>query len=334
MRVLRLAAVSNTTSPPRPPSPPSGPPNSMNFSRRKLDEPAPPSPLRRKILHWSRNCTGRDLTSVSWSRKRGNAAIPPSVSSKALPRPGGTAYSAASAGRGRTETNTRPRRPRWKLTCPPVVAKIVWSRPIETLRPGWNSVPRWRTRMLPDTTISPPNLLTPRRRPAESRPLREEPPAFLWAMENLLLLAGADAGDLQDGERLPMADLAAIVVAPSLLEDQDLVALLVPNHGGGHLGAGHHGRAHRGRGAVGYQQHLAERHRGARLCGHGLNDDHVVLGDLILLSAGADHGIHDGCFAVSSQVPGQKLERTGRPPSVAAGTIAATPLKSTLLAGF
>src|SRR5690606_13103037 len=46
-------------SPPRPPSPPSGPPNSMNFSRRKLTAPAPPSPLFRKILHWSRNFIGR-----------------------------------------------------------------------------------------------------------------------------------------------------------------------------------------------------------------------------------------------------------------------------------
>src|SRR5215470_1038765 len=36
--------------------------------------------------------------------------------------------------------------------------------------------------MLPASTISPPNDFTPRRRPAESRPLRDDPPAFLWAM--------------------------------------------------------------------------------------------------------------------------------------------------------
>src|SRR4051812_13853535 len=36
--------------------------------------------------------------------------------------------------------------------------------------------------MLPGTTASPPNFLTPRRRPSESRPLREEPPDFLCAM--------------------------------------------------------------------------------------------------------------------------------------------------------
>src|SRR5271165_1199869 len=53
-------------SPPLPPLPPSGPPNSINFSRRKLAEPRPPSPLFRLILHWSRNCIGKP-------QKRGTA---------------------------------------------------------------------------------------------------------------------------------------------------------------------------------------------------------------------------------------------------------------------
>src|SRR5690606_29129088 len=42
--------------------------------------------------------------------------------------------------------------------------------------------------MLPPTTSWPPNFLTPRRRPIESRPLRELPPAFLCAISNYLLL--------------------------------------------------------------------------------------------------------------------------------------------------
>src|SRR5690606_33894664 len=42
--------------------------------------------------------------------------------------------------------------------------------------------------MLPPTTSWPPNFFTPRRRPAESRPLRDEPPAFLCAISNYLLL--------------------------------------------------------------------------------------------------------------------------------------------------
>src|SRR3954453_9122870 len=51
-----------------------------------------------------------------------------------------------------------------------------------TLCPGWNLVPRWRTKILPASTYSPPNFFTPSRWPALSRPLRDEPPAFLWAM--------------------------------------------------------------------------------------------------------------------------------------------------------
>src|SRR5262245_64475314 len=38
--------------------------------------------------------------------------------------------------------------------------------------------------MLPARTRWPPVFLTPRRRPIESRPLREEPPAFLCAMSD------------------------------------------------------------------------------------------------------------------------------------------------------
>src|SRR5471030_2368141 len=51
-----------------------------------------------------------------------------------------------------------------------------------TLRPGCHVVPRWRARILPATTISPPDFFRPRRRPALSRPLREDPPAFLCAI--------------------------------------------------------------------------------------------------------------------------------------------------------
>src|SRR6266851_6491367 len=40
--------------------------------------------------------------------------------------------------------------------------------------------------MLPGITLLPPKILTPRRWLFESRPLREEPPAFLWAMVVIL----------------------------------------------------------------------------------------------------------------------------------------------------
>src|SRR4029079_17067838 len=39
-----------------------------------------------------------------------------------------------------------------------------------------------RARILPASTISPPVDFKPSRRPAESRPLREDPPAFLCAI--------------------------------------------------------------------------------------------------------------------------------------------------------
>src|SRR5215475_12790166 len=54
-----------------------------------------------------------------------------------------------------------------------------------TLSPACHLVPRWRARILPASADWPPNSFRPRRRPAESRPLRDEPPAFLCAMVDL-----------------------------------------------------------------------------------------------------------------------------------------------------
>src|SRR5437764_12757290 len=101
--------------------------------------------------------------------------------------------------------------------------------------------------MLPGMTISPPNFLTPSRRPALSRPLRDEPPAFLCAILSLRRLAlrrarlrrrppaaparrrtrragGVDLGDPQDAFFLAVAVLAAVIVAALLFEDDDLDA--------------------------------------------------------------------------------------------------------------
>src|SRR5690606_1135991 len=50
------------------------------------------------------------------------------------------------------------------------------------LAPGCHFVPRCRKMILPARTDSPPNFFTPRRLDSESRPLRDEPPAFLCAM--------------------------------------------------------------------------------------------------------------------------------------------------------
>src|SRR5260363_22116 len=51
-----------------------------------------------------------------------------------------------------------------------------------TFLPGCMRVPRWRTIILPARIDCEPNILTPSRLDSESRPLRDEPPAFLCAI--------------------------------------------------------------------------------------------------------------------------------------------------------
>src|SRR5215211_6397005 len=68
---------------------------------------------------------------------------------------------------------------RLKSTLPETLAKRVSSDPLPTLFPGCTLEPRWRTIMLPALTTWPPYAFTPSLLPAESRPLREEPPPFL-----------------------------------------------------------------------------------------------------------------------------------------------------------
>src|SRR5919199_1876885 len=52
--------------------------------------------------------------------------------------------------------------------------------------------------MLPASTCSPPNFFTPRRLLSESRPFRDEPPAFLCAMTNYFSSVGLAAGAFLD----------------------------------------------------------------------------------------------------------------------------------------
>ena len=95
---------------------------------------------------------------------------------------GGDITVASRPGAGSTFTSTLPPVRVRKDTTPSAVANRVWSRPTETFSPGFILVPRWRTRMLPARTFWPPKRLTPSRLLSESRPLREEPPAFLCAI--------------------------------------------------------------------------------------------------------------------------------------------------------
>src|SRR5207302_5405169 len=113
--------------------------------------------------------------------------------------------------------------------------------------------------MLPGMTIWPPNFLTPSRRPALSRPLRDEPPAFLCAILSLRRLAlrgrlrrrppaaaarrrtrragGVDLGDPQHAFFLAVAVLAAVIVAALLFEDDDLDAAAMLDKLGADRGA-------------------------------------------------------------------------------------------------
>src|SRR6516164_525819 len=112
--------------------------------------------------------------------------------------------------------------------------------------------------MLPATTISPPNFLTPSRRPRLSRPLREEPPAFLCAIRYSFLGRRAGASDLGDAQHrlvLAMTLLAPIIVPPLLLENDDLGRAGLLDHGGGDRGAGQQRRPGLDLGPVADHQH-------------------------------------------------------------------------------
>src|SRR5579863_3467368 len=102
--------------------------------------------------------------------------------------------------------------------------------------------------MLPASTSSPPNFLTPRRLECESRPLRVLPPAFLCAICAPKTPAdsrglGDDLRDLHIGVGLPMGLLTLVMLAAPKFHDADLVALAVTLHRCQHLGRTHVRRA-------------------------------------------------------------------------------------------
>src|SRR4051794_4585361 len=97
-------------------------------------------------------------------------------------------------------TVLRPRE-RPNFTAPASRANSVSSLPRPTPAPGWNLVPRWRTRISPALTSWPPKRLTPRYWGFESRPLRELDAPFLCAIASQSLLR-LDPGDLQLGQPL------------------------------------------------------------------------------------------------------------------------------------
>lgn len=67
-------------------------------------------------------------------------------------------------------------------TTPAIFANKVWSVPIPTFSPARNFCPRCLTKIEPALAGCLWRILTPRRRPIESRPLLVDPPAFLVAI--------------------------------------------------------------------------------------------------------------------------------------------------------
>src|SRR5262245_50928650 len=229
-----------------------------------------------------------------------------------------------------------------------------------TFSPGCHLVPRWRTMMLPARTRWPPVFLTPRRCPAESRPLREEPPAFLCAISDSLFLrlgggllrrglrlgrrllrrrlcfsllrfrlllgllrlrlrrgllfrfqrglrrllaVGQDLGDAERSQKLAMTLLAAVIRAPLLLEDDDLVAPPLRDDLGRDHGPGDGRAPGFGTALAAEQDDLGKLDDIAGLASDLLDFNNVVWRHAILLAACANDREHDR-FRPSSWLEG------------------------------
>src|SRR6056297_1616184 len=153
--------------------------------------------------------------------------------------------------------------------------------------------------MLPASTCSPPNFLTPSRLDSESRPLRVLPPAFLCAISHYLRgirpsSAGGDAGDLDLGEILPMALRPPVILATMELHDFHLARLPLGHDGGLHLAALEVRLADADVVPVADQENPVELDTGAFLGVQLLDTQDSALADPVLFSACGDHGVH-GC---------------------------------------
>src|SRR4030095_15926480 len=104
---------------------------------------------------------------------------------------------------------------------------------------------------------------------------------------------GDDLLDAHDRLELAMAVLAPRVLAAALLEHDHLLTLALREHRALDRGAGERRRADAGAARTADQQHVLELDAAALV--HAvelLDDDDVVLGDLVLLAAGADDCVH------------------------------------------
>src|SRR3569832_3003564 len=114
-----------------------------------------------------------------------------------------------------------------------------------------------------------------------------------------------DAADLHFGEVLATALALAIALAAAHLENLDLVAACLVQHGGRDCCATQHGGTHLDVGTVAHHQHLVKGDLAADL-GLELFDFKFVAGaHAVLLAAGFDDCVHGG--SPTNTIPGKRL---------------------------
>jgi hypothetical protein len=133
--------------PPRPPSPPFGPAEGDELLAPEAHAAAPPLPAATSIVASSMNF----MVHVRQ----------PATNEKAPARPGlRRKVREGRSGRGHEHRLAVLRALDVELdTVPSTSANSVWSRPMPTLVPAWNLVPRWRTMIEPaDTSLAAEHL--------------------------------------------------------------------------------------------------------------------------------------------------------------------------------
>src|SRR5437870_8586170 len=151
-----------------------------------------------------------------------------------------------------------------------------------------NLVPRWRTRMLPAVTNSPPNRFTPSLLLTLSRPLWTLPPPFLCAINSSL-----DLFDFHDRQLLTMTDGLVVAFAPFHLERDLLRAAPVFHHIRDYTGLRHCRRADLHLAVVVHEQHAVERKGLTGFHGETFNFKRVACAHPILFPTRFQYSIHN-----------------------------------------
>src|SRR5690606_6067037 len=158
--------------------------------------------------------------------------------------------------------------------------------------PAWNSVPRWRTMMLPAVACWPPYSFTPSRLASESRPLRVEPPAFLCAMSLSPQCLGRDAGDFDFGVPLTVALTLHVVLTTTELDDTNLLATTMSADFCSHLGAINNRCTDSDVVTVTNQQYAIKFDSGTGFGFQLLYSQEFAFGDLVLLTTSNNYCVH------------------------------------------